>query len=131
MYRSLDVTNWEYPNLVSMIVMRDPIERFLAYGKCYMPLDKHQYPTESLGPGGYFKGDHPVDGNATQIQLWWEYANAECADNYALSVLADSPCTNGSDTSVQCLEGAKTLLRRFTFILDQGNTRMNKSDHFL
>ena len=26
--------DFEYPNLVSMIVMRDPLERFLAGGKC-------------------------------------------------------------------------------------------------
>ena len=26
--------NWEYENLISMIVMRDPLERFLSGGKC-------------------------------------------------------------------------------------------------
>ena len=28
-------------------------------------------------------------------------------------------CANGKDTSIACLEGAKTLLNRFTFILDK------------
>jgi len=28
-------------------------------------------------------------------------------------------CANGEDTSIACLESAKTLLRRFTFILDK------------
>ena len=35
-------------------------------------------------------------------------------------MLADDPhCANGTDTSEACLEGAKDLLRRFTFVLDQ------------
>ena len=41
-------------------------------------------------------------------------------DNYALRVLADDPhCANGTDTSEACLESAKDLLRRFTFVLNQ------------
>ena len=43
-----------------------------------------------------------------------------CTDNYALRVLAnDRYCVNGTHTSEACLEGAKDLLRRFTFVLDQ------------
>ena len=102
-------TNWEYKNLVSMIVMRDPLERFLAEGKC----------------GGFHsnkKTPLSINGdptNETQAQ-YWEYANSGCADNYALRVLAnESHCVNGANTTIDCLESAKDLLRRFTFILDQ------------
>ena len=43
-----------------------------------------------------------------------------CTDNFALRVLAnDRYCVNGTHTSEACLEGAKDLLRRFTFVLDQ------------
>ncbi|KAL7490380.1 hypothetical protein ACHAWT_005486 [Skeletonema menzelii] len=102
-FGDLHRTNWEYENLVSMIVMRDPLERFLAGGKC----------------GGFQTriGNDPTED--TQ-DTYWEYANSDCADNYALRVLAnESLCVQGEDTSVACLESAKKLLSRFTFILDQ------------
>ena len=92
-----------------MIVMRDPIERFLAGGRC----------------GPYHEGkEKGLDGDPTNDPenqaLFWEYANAECADNYALRVLVnDDHCINGADTSLACLESAKNLLKRFTFIIDQ------------
>ena len=35
-FGNLHKTNWEDKDLVSMIVMRDPLERFLAGGKCGM-----------------------------------------------------------------------------------------------
>mmetsp|Transcript_14397 Transcript_14397/g.31200 ORF Transcript_14397/g.31200 Transcript_14397/m.31200 type:complete len:353 (-) Transcript_14397:2169-3227(-) len=103
-WANLHGINWEHDDLVSMIVMRDPLERFLAGGKC----------------GGFqpqLPGGDPT--NETQ-DVYWEYASAECADNYALRVLAEQKdCAQGSNTSIACLEGAKNLLRRFTFILDQ------------
>lgn len=96
-----NTTNWEYEDLLSVIIMRDPIDRFMAGGKC-----------STIG-----EIDDPT--NETQ-HLWWEYANEECADNYALRVLApDNGCCNGANTSEHYVEGAKNLLRRFTFILDQ------------
>ena len=101
-FAGLHRTNWECENLVSVIVMRDPMERFLSRGRC-----------------GEFHsalvGDPTIDNQA----LFWEYSNSDCADNYALRVLAASDCVNGSDTTLACLEGAKSLMRRFTFILDQ------------
>ena len=57
--------------------------------------------------------------NATQA-VYWIYANSDCADNYALRELTEDPtCIHGTHTSLACLESAKTLLRRFTFIVDQ------------
>lgn len=79
----LHQTNWEYEGLVSMIVMRDPLERFLSRGKCG---DFH---------GTLASGD-PT--NETQA-LYWEYANSDCADNYALRVLTE----NSVSMFVSCL----------------------------
>ena len=88
-------TNWEHEKLLSVIVMRDPIDRFMAGGKCHKNNIKDPTPE-------------------TQHD-WWEYANEKCADNYALRVLApEKGCCDRRH-----LEGAKDLLRRFTFILDQ------------
>lgn len=69
---NLHATNWEYENLVSMIVMRDPMERFMAGGKC-----------------GSFHKSLPDDPTNDTQELYWEYANSDCADNYALRVLAN------------------------------------------
>ena len=69
---SLHTTNWEYENLVSMIVMRDPMERFMSGGKC-----------------GGFQKQIPEDPTEDTQELYWEYANSACADNYALRVLAN------------------------------------------
>ena len=72
-YRSfgnLHKTNWEYENLVSMIVMKDPLGRFLSAGKC----------------GSFHMLPDPTED--TQ-DLYWEYANSVCADNYALRGLTN------------------------------------------
>ncbi|EJK57924.1 hypothetical protein THAOC_21991 [Thalassiosira oceanica] len=107
-YAHLQTVDWEYPDLVSMIVMRDPLERFLAGGKCGR-YHENKKPPYSL------KGD-PDPSNQ---DIYWLYANDPCTDNYALRVLAGDPhCVNGTRTSEACLESAKDLLRRFTFILD-------------
>lgn len=70
-FGDLHKTNWEYENLVSMIVMRDPLERFLSGGKCGAFHAKLGDPTED------------------NQDMYWEYANSACADNYALRVLAN------------------------------------------
>jgi len=72
-FGNLHKINWEYENLVSMIVMRDPMERFMSGGKC-----------------GSFHKSLPDDRTTNDKQeLYWEYANSDCADNYALRVLAN------------------------------------------
>jgi len=68
--KTLHQTNWEYENLVSMIVMRNPLERFLAGGKC-----------------GGFQTKIPKDPRNETQDMYWEYANSGCTDNYALRVL--------------------------------------------
>lgn len=103
---NLHYMNWEYPDLVSMIVMRHPLDRFLAGGKC----------------GGYHntiinEADPNPDNEEVQ-KLYWSYANDKCADNYALRVLADRPSCDVSNMK-KCYESAQRLLERFTFILDE------------
>ena len=71
-FGNLHTTNWEYENLVSMIVMRDPLERFLSGGKC-----------------SKFHGSLLDDPTEDTQDLYWEYANSDCADNYALRVLTN------------------------------------------
>ena len=99
-FHTLQKIDWEYKNLISMIVMRDPIDRFLAGGRC-----------------GTFhenlKGD-PTPEQESQDK-WWDYANSRCADNYALRILSDNPnCCTHNDT-----DRAMKLLERFTFIIYQ------------
>ena len=92
--------DFEYENLLSIIVMRHPIDRFLAGGKCGK---FHQT----------IRGD-PTGTPEDNIE-WWEYANSDCADNYALRILApEGDCCTEDD-----LSATKALLKRYTFIIDQ------------
>lgn len=98
--------NWEYPKLTSMIVMRHPLDRFLAGGKCG---EFHKTIINEADP----------DSENEEVQrLYWEYANAGCADNYALRVLAGSNRCDEKNME-DCFQSAKSLLERFTFILDE------------
>lgn len=98
---SLAVTNWEDPNLLSVIVMRDPTSRLLA-------------------TSGWIRNHYPdiPRGNATK-EDWWEYANHPWfTNNYALRVLAGNGCCNGGKTPQEHLENAKALIERFSIVLD-------------
>jgi len=93
-------TNWEHPKLVSVIVMRDPISRLLAGDA----LVKNKYPT--------------LKSNGT-LDQWWEFAQDDhFTDNYAMRILAGYPCCQGNRTDPLFLGKAKSLVRRFTFVLD-------------
>ena len=85
-------------NLLSVIVMRHPMERLLA-GDAWL--------LKNFGP----------EESRTAAQ-WWEIANSEHTNNYALKALSPYTCCNGEHTEVKHLEGAKDLLRRLTFVLD-------------
>jgi hypothetical protein len=102
---NLHNANWEYENLVSMIVMRNPLDRFLAGGKC------------GRFHNSVINEADPEPSEEVQ-RLFWEYANDGCADNYALRVLANNAECNKRNMN-ECFESAKSLLRRFTFILDE------------
>ena len=98
---SLAVTDWEHPDLVSMIVMRHPVSRLLARS-------------------GWIHNHYPdiPKGNASQTD-WWEYAKHPWfTNNYALRVLAGHECCDGANTSREHLQQAKALVRRFSIVLD-------------
>lgn len=100
---TLSDTDWENPNLVSMLVIREPLSRSLA-GDALM---QQMYP-------GIF-----VHDNAT-ITEWWDFArNPTHTNNFALRVLsANHSCCSGETTDRSFLEQAKEQIRRFTFVLD-------------
>lgn len=93
-------TDWENPNLVSIIVMRDPLSRMLS-------------------GDGIITRDYPgIPKNATE-DVWWQFATeAYETDNFALRVLAGPGCCDAENTDPMFLERAKDLVRRFTFVLD-------------
>lgn len=96
----LSETDWEHPNLVSIIVMRDPLSRLLA-------------------------GDHDtkeeysniIKGNAS-LDEWKAYAESKNTNNFALRILSGRDCCQGEATDPKHLVRAKKLLQRFTFVLD-------------
>ena len=94
------VTDWENPRLVSVIVMRDPISRLLS-------------------GDGYVASTYHIK-NATR-DVWWEYATTDHGDtnNVMLHDLsADPGCCQGADTPRERLLEAQALISRFTFVLD-------------
>ncbi|CAB9503299.1 expressed unknown protein [Seminavis robusta] len=95
-------TNWEDPDLVSILIMREPISRSLA-GDSYITT---KYPSIF------------THHNATE-QEWWQFAHEPTHNNnYALRILSDATCCNGSHTSHDYVEAAQALVRRFTFVVD-------------
>jgi hypothetical protein len=102
----LTSTNWHHPNLLSVVIMRDPLERFMAGRKC----------------GKFFEAISNKDlaEEPSLNDLYWQYANDRCADNYALRVFTGSPhCCNGAETNITYLEQAKKQLDQFTILIDQ------------
>jgi len=93
--RSFHATNWLHPNLVSVIVMRDPLDRLQS---------------EQEAPRGT---------NVSEID-WINYANGYHTNNYALRTLTNKEgCVKAADTGDDCLWLAKRLLRQFTVVIDQ------------
>jgi hypothetical protein len=92
--RSVNDTNWEHPRLVSIIVMRNPLDRLLSD-----------------------VGSHNVKNGTAEE--WWQYAGEIGTNNYALrTIMSKEGCCQGSDTSEDYVELAKSYLNRFTFIID-------------
>lgn len=103
----LSDTDWEHPDLLSVVIMRDPLERFMAGGKCGK---YHKLITKDLAD----------DPTPIMNDLYWQYANDQCADNFALGVFTGSPgCCDGSHTNVTYLEQAKRQMDRTTVLIDQ------------
>mmetsp|Transcript_17841 Transcript_17841/g.38737 ORF Transcript_17841/g.38737 Transcript_17841/m.38737 type:complete len:201 (-) Transcript_17841:148-750(-) len=95
----LNVTHWEYENLLSVYITRNPMDRLLSGGG-----DTNRR---------YGSVEHRT------ADQWWNYANSTYTDNFALNRLTGGACVDGENTSGECLEAGKKLLNRFTIILDQ------------
>jgi hypothetical protein len=92
--RSFQGTNWLNPNLVSVIVMRHPLDRLLS-------------------------GREAPKGNVSEID-WWNHANGYHTNNYALRTLTSKEsCVKGEKTGEDCVWLAKRLIRQFTIVIDQ------------
>jgi hypothetical protein len=93
---SLNDTNFEHPNLLSIIIMRNPLTRLMS----------------SVGHDNFVKNN--------TVEEWWDYANSsEQTDNYTLhSLTSYEGCCQGEKTSSKYVDMAKTNLKRFTFIID-------------
>ena len=92
--RSLNATNWEHPRLVSIIVMRNPMDRLLT------EVGAH-----------YVKNGTPEE--------WWDYARHSETNNYALKAITTyEGCCNDKNTPGLFLETAKSYIQRFTFVMD-------------
>lgn len=96
---NLDVTNWEHPQLLSVLIVRDPISRLLA-------------------GSGDIAERYPNLHSSQDEGQWWEFAKDKRNNNFALRILAGHGCCNDSGTSQEHLDRAKELLSRFTIILD-------------
>lgn len=100
--RNLNATDcWENPRLVSILIVRNPIDRLLA-------------------GDGMANNKYGLSDNRTDLQ-WWLAANDPVhSNNYALRVLSDyRNCCQGKDTPPEYLDTAKQLVERMTFVLDQ------------
>lgn len=105
---SLQVTDWENSQLLSVYIGRDPMSRMLA---------------DSAKSNRYFPNLF-IYKNATADDLW-EFAYHDYTDNYNLHVLTDydpKQCCFDDETNttnIKHYETAIDLLQRFTIILDQ------------
>ena len=92
-------TDWEYKNLVSVYITRNPLDRLLSGGGAV----NRQFGTLE----------------ERTLDQWWAYSNSTYTDNFALNRLTGGTCVDGDRTPETCLDQGKELLRRFTFVLDQ------------
>lgn len=113
--RPLLETDWENPLLVSVLIVKDPIDRLLSGG----PRIHNQWGKVAKVKGVEKPDKHWKRGKwsiRTQAQ-WWSYAHSRYTDNFALDKLTPESCRQG-ETSLECLGAAKDLVKRFTFIID-------------
>ena len=91
---SLYTADWESQYVISILIMRDPLDRLLA------------------GDGIALRRYGP-EHNRT-AELWWKFANDDdLTNNYALRVLGEG------DLSELGVAKAKALIDRITYVIDQ------------
>jgi hypothetical protein len=98
----IDETHWEHEQLVSVFVARDPISRLLAGDAMVNRLHPTLFATR----------------NAT-LDDWWAFARDDMfTNNYCMRIFAGRSCCQGNITSPEFLSKAKSIVKRFTIILD-------------
>ena len=99
-------TRWEHPQLVSLLVMQDPMDRITAH------IDAH-YNLEELGADKY---------NETLWNWVMDESNA-IVNNFALRIMTEKHDHKSDlilyDVTNAQLGAARDLLQRFTLVLDQ------------
>jgi len=100
--RPLYGTDWENPLLVSVLIVKHPIDRLF---------------------GGSSVINRKYGHSDTRTQAaWWEYVTSndgsKRTNNYALNTLSPRPCPAAENTPIECLEAAQELVKRFTFVID-------------
>lgn len=130
--------DWAQPDLVSIVVFRDPIARLLngdgtsnrKYGSIPVLALRHPWVREKEF---YYDRDHPPPAkcckkNGEKIEpllirtpkLWDQYAHSYFTDNFALRVFCNKPCVDSCPALTEAdLEYAKSWLRQVTVLIDQ------------
>lgn len=98
--KAVRFTDWEEPNLFSVLILRHPMDRLLAGDRI----------VNFIFPG-------LLQGNGTQEQ-WESYTRSKYTDNFALRVLTGNSCCQGADTPESFLDMAKELVQRFSVVID-------------
>ena len=93
-------TDWDDPNLFSVLIVRDPMDRLLA-GDARVSMD---YPGLLQGQG--------------TDEQWESYSQSTWTDNFALRVLNGHSCCQGEHTDISFLYQAQDLAKRFSVVLD-------------
>jgi hypothetical protein len=97
----LEDTYWEHAQLVSVFVARHPMSRLLA-------------------GDATVKKRHPnLQVDKATVDDWWAFARDDrFTDNFCMRVFAGRECCQGNNTDPKFLSKAKSILERFTIILD-------------
>jgi len=96
-------TDWESPQIVSIVIMRDPMARMLT---------DSSYLRQTFG-----HGNEKIE--SLTARDWHEYSRSAQTDNFALRILTGRwGCCSGADTDPEHLRMAQELLRRMTYVLD-------------
>lgn len=98
-------SQWEHADLVSVVIMRDPMTRMFSS------------PAGLFFPRG-LTNRRRVLGMTAPDWRKWEFVKDPFTNNFALRVLAGPDCCNGTHTERTYLDKAKALLQRMTFVLD-------------
>jgi hypothetical protein len=104
--RFLSDTNWKDPNLISILVMVDPMERLLADSWSFF---ERAYPAEDASA--------IINDRSVGSKPWWTFVN-ENPDNYVVQQLGQRHTNTKHVKDKELLKKAKELLEEFTFVLD-------------